>query len=366
MKIRKSIKIFLIVCTAILLLLTIIGGYARVIPPRIWALPQLICLALPVFSVLTLITGIVWLICRKYVMAELCGAALVVIIPALLEIFPVSIPSKPKEGAPTVSILTYNVHNCIDIDPAQHGASRTLDYVINSDADIVCLQELYSLEVALRFYGATIQQIKTITDIYPYTVEPSNGNVDVCIRSKYPLVKVADKSDPALQYFMYEAVKVEKPGHPFTVVNVHLTSYGLSEGESSVFAGNDGLDDVKHSADMFAHSIYVKLVHAFENRAKAAAILADFIDSLEGDVILCGDFNDVPASYAYHTIRRVGFRDAFCDASFGPTFTFNAHHLYFHIDQILYKGNIRPYRIHRGDLRASDHFPLTACFEFMK
>lgn len=365
MKARKTAKIAAVTATAFLLICTIIGGYAHIIPPSVWALPQLICLSLPALSVLTLVVGIVWLIGRRYVMAELCAAALIIIIPALMVVFPVSFPKKPAPEAPTLSLLTYNVHNCMDIDDSKRGASRTLDYVINSNADVICLQELYSLAEALRHHGATIQQVRAITDIYPYTVEPYNSDIDVCIRSKYPLTKIAAKAEPALAYFMFEAVRVEKPGHPVTVVNVHLTSYGLSDSERNVFADQTGFESVKQSAGLFAGTIYGKLKHAFENRARAAKLLAEFLDTLDGDIIVCGDFNDVPASYAYNTITKEGYHDAFCEASIAPTFTFNAHHLYFHIDQILYKGHLRPYDIKRGDLRASDHFPLTAYFELM-
>lgn len=44
--------------------------------------------------------------------------------------------------------------------------------------------------------------------------------------------------------------------------------------------------------------------------------------------------------------------------------TYNKHLFWFHIDQILYRGAIRPLSVKKGSLKSSDHYPLTAEFEF--
>ncbi|MDE7510540.1 MAG: endonuclease/exonuclease/phosphatase family protein, partial [Muribaculaceae bacterium] len=79
--------------------------------------------------------------------------------------------------------------------------------------------------------------------------------------------------------------------------------------------------------------------------------------------VICGDFNDVPASWTYRLFLKEGFKDAYCATNFFPTYTFYPHGFYFHLDQMLYRGDIRPLGVDRLDIRTSDHLPLLATFE---
>ena len=55
-------------------------------------------------------------------------------------------------------------------------------------------------------------------------------------------------------------------------------------------------------------------------------------------------------------------RDAYTDSAFGPTITYIDSRFYFHIDQILYRGDMRAVGIERGNIKSSDHYPLIATF----
>ena len=58
------------------------------------------------------------------------------------------------------------------------------------------------------------------------------------------------------------------------------------------------------------------------------------------------------------------FEDAYAQTGFGPMITYNKHLFWFHIDQILYRGAIRPLG-EKARLKSSDHYPPpTAEFEF--
>ena len=39
---------------------------------------------------------------------------------------------------------------------------------------------------------------------------------------------------------------------------------------------------------------------------------------------------------------------------------------YFHIDQILYKGDLKALSVRKGKIKTSDHYPLLSEFEFTK
>ena len=51
-----------------------------------------------------------------------------------------------------------------------------------------------------------------------------------------------------------------------------------------------------------------------------------------------------------------------CIPGFGPMITYNARHLYFCIDHVLYRGALTPLYISKGTIKTSDHYPLTVDF----
>lgn len=336
---------------------------ARYIPPAVWAMPQVLCLILGPLALASIIVGAIWLCTRHYILPAATAIVIIAIWPALSDISPINFPDKPAPDAPTLKLLTYNVHIGTDMDGNTTPGSGAMDYVIFSGADIVCMQELYNVGSALTHGDATKAQVAKLRELYPYSV--NKGDLDATIISKYPLTKIYSEYCPSLRYFMYEAVKVDIPGHPLTLVNVHLTSFGLSDPERDVVT-DAAKGHIKSSAKAIKRSVYAKLTEAFRQRAEAAQMLAKFVKTLEGDVIICGDFNDVPASYAYQTVKNAGLKDAYQEAGLGPMITFNGHNLFFHIDQVLYKGGLQPYAVTRGKTRASDHYPLSIDFEFIK
>lgn len=86
---------------------------------------------------------------------------------------------------------------------------------------------------------------------------------------------------------------------------------------------------------------------------------------MKGPMIICGDFNDVPESYAYRLLKGNDLKDAYVETGFGPMITYNAHAFWFHLDQIFYRGALRPLSVRKGKTKLSDHYPLFAEFEFI-
>lgn len=146
-------------------------------------------------------------------------------------------------------------------------------------------------------------------------------------------------------------------GRLITLFNVHLESMRLAPDDRQVYVNltelhREGVKDVKDH-------IISKLELSAVNRARQAQQLLRYIRLYGGpDVILTGDFNDVPGCYAVHTLADAGFRSAYADRGLGPAATFNQSRLYFRIDHTLYRGDLKPLSVYRGDTQASDHYPL--------
>ena len=83
---------------------------------------------------------------------------------------------------------------------------------------------------------------------------------------------------------------------------------------------------------------------AFRIRAEQADIIADEIEALQGDyLIVCGDFNDTPISYARRRIQGQ-LRDAYVESGKGVGISYNGNMFWFRIDHILHSPNMTAYR----------------------
>ena len=93
-----------------------------------------------------------------------------------------------------------------------------------------------------------------------------------------------------------------------------------------------------------------------KRQAQADKIKAE-IDKSPYPVIVCGDFNDVPNSYAYETIGR-GLQNAFEKKGAGLGRTFSGIAPTLRIDQIFIDSFYQVNQYTRVAKKLSDHFPI--------
>lgn len=341
-------------------LCTLLAGYGGYINPDKFALAQLANMTFPGWIVLTLILLAVNLFIRKK-LAWLSVAVLVACIGPILTISPLNFTSRslsPDDDSRTFTLLTYNVYNFRDnqgVNP--EWGNRTLSYILSTEADIVCLQESSNLNGV----GKKAQR-DSINSRYPYRLY-SNRSGKVLL-SKYHATEI-DTPQPDWGSGSFCAYNVEVEGHEVTVVNCHLQSIGLTDDDKELYrelTDKELRNPSRSELSKVKNGIVTKLLAAFRIRAQQARYIKEFLATRKGNVILVGDFNDVPGSYAYRTIKSDGLKDAYSECAFGPTVTYNDNRFYFRIDQMLYRGDLEAVRIKRGDLRSSDHYPLLATF----
>lgn len=358
--IRFGILAFDILVAAGLLL----SAYGGAIDPNKSVWPQIFGMTFPAWIILMLVmVPVSFIIWRKS--ALLPTAALLIAMPAILTISPLHIGGalSQSERARSFSVMTYNVYGFVDHefesdDSGGKGAkeSRSLQQIIDSQPDIVCMQEGYNPNYRFKL------QMDTINKIYPYSnFIPEGGEI---IFSKYPF-KIVPTPQPAWHTAHYSAYELDVDGHPLLVVNCHLQSIGLTPDDKALYRE---LTDkriespTRSELSKVKNSILSKLAVAFKLRAEQARHIRQFLEEHPGNAILVGDFNDVQGNYAYRSICSAGMRDAYADSGFGPTITYIDNRFYFHIDQIFYRGDMRAVDIVRGDIKSSDHYPMTATF----
>lgn len=354
------------IATWVLGLAVLTGGWAGYVPPRIWALPSMVCLVFPLLWLTLLAAGLLWFFWGRKLFTSIgCALILLATSGTFFTACPVRFPSSPEPGEKTLKVLTYNTLHCIDQEKPSLPYSRTLSYMLNSGADVICTQELFGLRgtTTRKRAHVTQAQIDSMNTLYPYRVV--NHSLELNIYSKYPVTAYSDQFESRKSPAHYQLYTVDVGGRKVNFLNVHMSSYRLSSKEKSLTGGlrQDPLGTVRKDLGMRG-SIYAKLRDAFIERADGARQMAALVKDIPGPLIMLGDFNDVPGSYMYRVLRNAGLEDAYTQVGRGLMYTFNANHFLFHIDQVLYRPDqgLTPVAMEKGTLKSSDHFPLLTTF----
>ena len=346
-------------------LLLLASAHGGQIDPRSWALPAILCLALPVISLLVGGWLVVCLIARKWRAAGVVALCIALSWPALRLSAPFKGERAVEDADMSFSVMTYNVKGF-------EGDGETMRYILRQNADFVLLQE-----GALGPHDFTdlpqIQPMKAeIEQKYPYH---SHGYHDLIILSKRPYTVYQDTTlkhgfgspdDINSEYHFYaKAFDVDIQGTPLRIINLHLQSIGLSSDDKQLYRRLTG-NRLQGRADVsqVKHSLMSKLKRAFQRRANEAQLVRAVLDdpSTPANVIVCGDFNDTPGSFSYRTICGHDMHDAFAECGWWPANTYNSDRFYFKIDHILYRGNMQATSIARHRAGDSDHYPQIATF----
>jgi endonuclease/exonuclease/phosphatase (EEP) superfamily protein YafD len=275
--------------------------------------------------------------------------------------FPVHTKTKqvPETG---IKILTYNVmrFNLLHQHTPNH-PNPIIEYMVNNDADIICIQEYAALDNNKKWISnqTIANALKTTPYRYFLEISPSYG---LALFSKYPVLK-AEKIPFESRYNGAFVAELDINGRKVTLVNCHLESNQLSGDEREEY-----YDMTKNlnseNLEAFTHTMHKRLTPAFKKRAKQAEMIAQIIAKNKNPyIIVCGDFNDTPLSYARYKIKG-DLEDAFVESGRGMGITYNMYRFLFRIDYILHTKNMKAYNSTVGKLKDSDHYPVSTYLEF--
>jgi len=365
----RTLHVIALVVNMVLALMLVFSAYGGMINPAWTSIGAIAAMLFPVFLLLTVVMAVVNLIWFRR-QAIVNGLSLIVCIGPILTFCPMNFfrPSEKSiagSGKKTLKVMTFNTLNFDSYEMSSGGAAisesgnPTFEYILDQDADIVLCQEAEDI-VSAEVHGVTTRQHSMMMERYPYHNVTSRG---MAILSKYPFekidVQVTDRNQ--LDVCRYD---VQVDSLTFHVFNVHMQSIGLTMQDKELYRN---ITEGESSAGMreIRSSLVSKLSAAFRSRAIQAQDVRRAIDTLDGTIILCGDFNDIPGSYAARTIEGDDMTDAYRHAGFGPCITYHADRFYFRIDHIFYRGGIEALRVWKGDCTSSDHYPMIAVFEIL-
>lgn len=282
---------------------------------------------------------------RKYMLISFAG--FVISYPSVRTYSPLNISRDVPPGS--IKVLSYNVHNFARDNAPEGQVNPILDYIIASDADIVCLQEAVITD-SLR---------TAVKGVYNYadSVKSKNGGECLVLLSKFPIIS-RERIEYESKNNVSAAFKVNMNGETVTVINNHFETSGLSLADRAGFKdmvkGNAGSDTVRVESKRLA----VKLGESAKIRAPQAEAVARYVRKCGKNVILCGDFNDNPISYTHRTLAKE-LTDCYIESGNGPGISYHHNAIFVRIDNIMCSELWQPYKckVDRS-IGYSDHYPI--------
>lgn len=366
--------LFLAICTGVAIM-TVGSAYGGAVNPAMSTIPAILAMTFPGWLMLSLIFLVISLFSiRKAAIITLAG--IIASLPAIatiapLNIFPPKLSDADKEH--TFSFMSYNVFHFNDwtreghpFDSQQWEQERMMGFVnptmttiLQFAPEVACLQELPDKLVNKRSH-LTSQQTDSLNAILPYSVDVEGE----AVYSRFPLRTIRLRQ-PESHYCRFGAAVAEIHGQEILFISVHFESIGLNNDDKALFHElTEGEATSRSDISRVRRQLLSKLSQAFRNRAKQAQLLRSQIDSLNiENVIIAGDFNDIPGCYALRQLCRNDFKTVFSSAGRISRHTYHANRFYFHIDHILYRGNLRPLSYLRPTPPHSDHYPILTTFQ---
>lgn len=318
----------------------LIGGYVS--PAGNNALALLVY-ALPIIIAANSLLLIYWLVRRRWYWAPIPLVALLCSIPYIGTI--VQLRSEPVgvDAKPGLKIATYNVA-MFGRETTGFMAQDILATMKKQKVDVLCLQEYNSV-------SGDKNNTENYKEYFPYA---TNGAGDMIIFSRYP---ITDSEAIPFEHSSNSALwaDIDVRGHKLRIVNAHLQTTGINsalhQASKRVMQGID-----EGNQNWLMRTLYGNYTTGMMVRSHQAELMAGIMKESPNPIILCGDFNDVPYSYVYRTMKG-DLVDGFKECGSGWMYTYRGKKM-FRIDYIFHDPSLEGITYYKQDITYSDHYPV--------
>jgi endonuclease/exonuclease/phosphatase family metal-dependent hydrolase len=266
------------------------------------------------------------------------------------------------------NVMTFDVLNYLDRKDLENGP-KMIDYAISTEADIKCFQEFYNYNPRpnhplLKFN--TLEQFKKAgyrykTVMHPFMAQNEENFFGLAIVSTFPIVGRGEQEFKNQNGMLYADIVIRND--TIRVINLHLRSLIVRFSGIKKAVKNENIKDGQKESKQ----ILSKLKHGFINHATEIKQVEKWIAESPYPVIVSGDLNETPYSFAYSTIRK-HLSNAFEDAGSGFGFSYKNDPKFVRIDNQFYDSkSIQVFDFQtRKDVKFSDHYPILGKYYIKK
>lgn len=346
---KRIIRYLFLILNGIAALL-LVGSYlSPAIDPRVFYWPSFLGLAYTYLLLINIGFMLFWMVFHwRYLFVSL----VCLLIGWKVHQTSFQFTGKETEEKSGIKVLSYNVLHFYSYLEGRKNDTGVLDFIAEQKANIICLQE-----TKLQRTGE-LNPIR-LKDYFPgiehcQLAHQSQWGGPVTFTS-YPIVNMGElRFEDTSNMIIYTDVSID--GDTVRIYNCHLQSYGIQPDQYSVI---DTLGFQRRQLHEMKQ-LGIKLKEAYRRRSDQIKQLKDSIEQCPYPTIVCGDFNDTPVSFSYHSIHSV-LNDAFVESGEGLlNNTYRGKLPPFRIDYIFYSDDFEAFNYKRSRVEFSDHFPISA------
>lgn len=261
----------------------------------------------------------------------------------------------------TFRVLSYNVrlfdlYNWTENKTTRNNIMQLID---RESADILCFQEFFYEDTGKFNTLDTLKRIQGAKNVHIEHTAHVNGinHWGIATFTRFPIInkgqlQFKDSTDNISIF-----TDIQAYGDTIRIYNLHLESIRFRSEDYKTLKTLTGNEDKTNLGG--PQKILGRMRRAYIRRARQAEIIAEHINECPYPIIVAGDFNDPPTSYAYHTISS-GLADAFRQSGSGLGTTYVGLIPLLRIDYIFYSEehfDSRAFRVINENY--SDHYPIT-------
>ena len=361
---RRFTKKIFIVSNIAIGILFLAGANAKYFDPSVWWFLSLFTLLLPYLLLFLVLFLLFWLLVKPF-WIFISILVFIVSLPAIKNVFALNFspPFKMEKQKGDLRIMSWNVELFNILNYKEHPETRQqmFDLINEYDPDIACFQEVVAGENkdAINYFPDILNALRFKDYLYSYRLQADfdrHHHFGILILSKFPIIRkqtVVNNPDDYNSTFQFTDVIAFKD--TFRIFNVHLQSLKFTK-ENLAYLDKGR---IKTSATTESKNVISKIKTGIIKRASQAFFIKDEMNHSPYPIILCGDFNDVPDSYAYETIGA-GLQNAFVEKGSGISRTFSSISPTLQIDNIFADKRFTVTQFTRVKKLLSDHFPIFA------
>ena len=328
---------------SIFLIGQLLSYLAPFVSPNIFWPVAFFGLLFPIFFLLNLFFLTLWLIqMKKPFWANLI--VLIIGINSIGKLVGNADKENVQEAKNTFSIMSYNVRlfNAYNWIKEEEVKDKIFDLFNQRNTDILCIQEFYApkqlpkLDYPFQHIGLQNKKSQWHMAIYSKYNQINKGTVSI-------------KGERMNNTCIFSDMIVVKD--TIRIYNIHLASNWF---DKSDLAFMESPEMSKEAIKQGVFGIVKRLKNSFQKRAMQVEVIKQHMEKAPYKIIVCGDFNDTPNSFAYHKISD-GLQDAFLNKGKGIGSTFLGKIPFLRIDYILHSPKFKTNTFDTHQQKFSDH-----------